>query len=252
MDSARGAVKMGGVLAYVSPVPYAIIVALGALGGTALVVAARRNPGPWRIVAARAIGAVLAAVVVSWLWATIAAGTFSAKTSLPVALSNASVVLAAVACWWRHPLLVELTWFWGMAGVFQAVITPDLTSPFPTLEFFQYTIGHVTIVVAAAFLVIGLGIVPRPRAVPRVIVISLLYTGFVGVVNIVTGGNYMFLRNPPPDPTLLDLLGPWPWYLLNATLVGVVLFTLLDLPFWRARRHAGAGREAAESAAPHA
>ena len=33
-------------------------------------------------------------------------------------------------------------------------------------------------------------------------------------------------------PSLLDFLGPWPWYLLSLELIALVSFFLLDLP-WR-------------------
>jgi uncharacterized membrane protein YwaF len=32
------------------------------------------------------------------------------------------------------------------------------------------------------------------------------------------------------------VLGPWPWYIVTAAAVAVVLFVLLDVPFWYSRR----------------
>ncbi len=222
--------------AVITPTAYWSAVAVGAALCVGLCVVARRRPGPWTIIVARIIGLLLAADVITYSVAQALAGSWSASTSLPLALCDAAVVVAAIACWWRIPVLVELTYFWGMAGTLQAVITPDLNVGFPHLVFFEYLVGHLGIVAAALFLVVGMRIAPRPGAVRRVFLISVVYTAVVGTVDGLTGANYMFLRRPPGEWTLLRVMGPWPWYTLTAALVALVLFTLLDLPFRAGRR----------------
>jgi uncharacterized membrane protein YwaF len=83
---------------------------------------------------------------------------------------------------------------------------------------------------------VGLRLVPRPAAVRRVFALTAGYTAFVGLVDWLSGANYMFLRRPPSNWTLLRLLGPWPWYVVSAAGVGLVLLILLDTPFWDGRR----------------
>lgn len=222
--------------ATVSPLAYWSTTALLAVGCTALCLGARRHPGAWVVGVARVIGLLLAADAVSYTIALLIARDWSPKTSLPLALCNVAVVVGSIACWWRVALLVELTYFWGLAGTLQAVITPDLSVGFPHLVFFQYLIGHLGIVTAGLFLVVGLRIVPRPYSVGRVFGITLAYAAFVGLIDTLTGANYMFLRRPPGEWTVLRLLGPWPWYLLSAVGVALVMFTLLDAPFWAGRR----------------
>jgi hypothetical integral membrane protein (TIGR02206 family) len=224
------------VPAIVTPTAYAVTVATAVVAGVVLCTAARRHPGPWRAWAGRVIGALLLADAISFIVALVVAGTFSAKTSLPLALCDMAALVAAAACWFRIPVLVELTYFWGLAGTLQAVITPDLGAGFPHLVFFQYMVGHLGIVLAAIFLVVGLGITPRAGAVARVFAITLGYTAFVGLVDGLTGANYMFLRSPPGEWTLLKVLGPWPWYIASAAGVALVLLVVLDAPFWRRRR----------------
>ena len=185
------------MVATVSPLAYWSTVVAAAVGSVVLCVLGRRHPGPWRIVTARVIAVLLGADAVSYSIGLAVQGTWSPKTSLPLALCDVGVLVAAVACWWRIPLLVELTYFWGLAGTLQAVITPDLSVGFPHLVFFQYVIGHVGIVVAAVFLVVGMGIEPRRHAVVRVFAITAAYTAFVGIVDGLSGANYMFLRSPP-------------------------------------------------------
>ena len=55
----------------------------------------------------------------------------------------------------------------------------------------------------------------------------------------------MYLAAPPENPSLLSLLGPWPWYILSAAGVAIVLFAVLDAPFRSARE-----REAASTRTP--
>ena len=52
-------------------------------------------------------------------------------------------------------------------------------------------------------------------------------------------GNYMYLRRPPRGDSLLDLMGPWPWYIASVAALALALFWLLDRPFDGRRRAAG-------------
>jgi hypothetical integral membrane protein (TIGR02206 family) len=143
-----------------------------------------------------------------------------------------TLVIAALACWrpqWQ--IGVELTYFWGPAGTLQAVVTPDLSVSFPHLNFFEFILGHLGIVIAALYLVVSLGVEPRRGSVPRVVAITAAYTAFVGVVDWLTGGNYMYLSRVPTHSWLLSALGPWPWYIVSAAGVAVVLLLILDAPF---------------------
>lgn len=202
-----------------------------------LCIAARRSPGRWTTVAARAIGLVLVADAIVFATVPITNHTWTARESLPLALCDVALVIAAAACWWpTQPLLIELTWFWGLAGTLQAIATPDLSVGFPHLEFFEYVVGHVGIVMTALYLVVGLGYRPRAGSVRRVFLITLAYTAFVGIVDAASGADYMFLASRPVHWSLLSVLGPWPWYLVSAAGLALVLLLVLDAPFRAGRR----------------
>ena len=81
------------------------------------------------------------------------------------------IVIAAAALWTSDRRLVEVTWFWALAGSLQALLAPDTGSwPLPSYAFLQYYIVHATIVAAALFLVAGLRVKPAPGAVRRVFI----------------------------------------------------------------------------------
>lgn len=226
------------LLANVSPVAYWAAVGITAALCIGAVTAGRRHRGRWLSVVAKMLGTLLLADAVSFVVAEVRAGTFSASSDLPLALCDMAVLVAAAACWSESPLLVEITWFWGIAGTLQGLLTPDLDVGFPHLVFWQYVVGHGGIVLAAVLLVGAMGIHPRRRAGPRVLAITVLYTAVVGAIDGLFDANYMFLRQPPPEWTLLRVLGPWPWYTLSALGVAIVLVTILDAPFWAERRAA--------------
>src|SRR5690348_10975153 len=214
---------------------------LGALGVIAaatvlLVVAARRSNGRWLWV----LATLLVVDEVSW-WVYVLAGGVPGSElawSLPLQLCDVAIFVAAAALWTRRRLLVEVTYFWGLAGTIQALLTPDLPQPFPSYPYWQYYIAHGGVVAAALVLVVGLRIAPRPHAVLVVAGLTLAYAAFVGGVDALTGANYMYLRAKPPGPTVLDAMGAWPVYILAAALVGAVMFAVLDAPFRIFRKRA--------------
>lgn len=215
---------------------YLLSLAAVAVAIAGVTAAARVWPGRWTTVFARALAVFLVANQLSWY--VVERNSLSLQWSLPLGLCEIGTFVAGAALWWRTPLLVEITYFWGLGGTVQALLTPELDrfSLFPTYFYFQYYINHGGLVLAAVFLVVGLNLVPRPGAVLRVAMITAAYLVVVAGVDRVTGGDYLYLRQPPPTASLLNLLGPWPWYVGGMIALGIVVLLVLNSPFWVMRR----------------
>ncbi|MFT4761428.1 MAG: putative integral membrane protein (TIGR02206 family) [Paraglaciecola sp.] len=56
------------------------------------------------------------------------------------------------------------------------------------------------------------------------------YLVFVYIMNVLLGSNYAYLLGKPPVASALDLMGPYPWYILTGQAVAAVLFILVWLP----------------------
>lgn len=215
-----------------------LTVGLIALLTAALVVAARRRPGPWTLRACRLLALLIVGSEASW-WVWLAfQGTYRADFALPLQLCDIACFVSAAALWTRRPLLVELTWYWGLAGTANGLVTPDLPNHFPDFLFFQYFLTHGGIVVAAFLLVVGLRISPRPWSAVRAFGLTFALLVADGLVDLAIDANYLYLRHPPAIHSLFDLLGPWPWYIAGAAAVALVSFLLLELPFTLGRRRA--------------
>ena len=209
----------------------ALIVTAAAAG---LAIAPARHPdATWLVPVSRALALLILAAYLAEQAANAFRGTWTVERSLPLHLTDA-VTLVAVAALWSWPLLlVELTYFWGLSASLQAVVTPDLGQAFPSIFYFTYFTTHAGAVVAAILLVFGLGMAPRRGAVGRVCVATAAFAVLAGAGDLLTGGNYMFLREKPDQASLLDLMGPWPWYIAVGAVLAIALFLLLDLPFRR-------------------
>jgi hypothetical integral membrane protein (TIGR02206 family) len=215
---------------------YLVSIGIAAVVGAGLCVAARRHPGRWRVWAGRALGALLVAGMIVWQIDQVVRHAWTIEADLPLNLCDTALLVAAVACWSQQVTLVELTYFWGLAGTLQAAITPDLYSHFPHLAFLAYVVEHLGILVAAVYLVVGLGITPRRGAPRKVFAITAAFTAAVGTVDAATGSNYMFLLSRPSAWSLLSMMGHWPWYIFSAAGLAIVLLIILDAPFWPGRR----------------
>ncbi len=196
-----------------------------------LTLAARWRPGPWTRVAAGALAGLIVGNELGWLIWAWRGHTFDIQTGLPIFLCDVAAFVAGAALITRRQLLVEITYFWGIAGTANGIISPDIPDHFPSYQFIQYFVQHGAIPAASLLLVVGLRIYPRPWASVRVLGLTLLLVVFDAFVNLLTGGNYMFLRSVPPGYNLLDLLGPWPWYIFGGVVLAAVFVAILDAPF---------------------
>ena len=203
-------------------------VAATAVAAAAAVPAARR----WPVASSRALAVLIGVTYVVEHVSFVVRGTWALDFNLPLHLTDVVTIVSVLALWTARPLLVELTWFWALTASLQAVLTPDLGSAdFPELLYWTFFITHGGAVVAAVLLVVGRGIAPRPGAVGRAFAATLVVAAAAATADVLTGGNYMWLREKPEAGTLLDFMGPWPWYIVSAAILALLLFALLAAPF---------------------
>lgn len=211
-----------------------VIVAAVPLGAAGLTAWVRRRPGA---AAPVRLGLAAAIVLVELLWSAHAwrAGWLRWPHGLPLDLCDVLVFVTVYALASTRPWALEAVWFLGLAGSGMALLTPDLGPDPSAAAAVAFFVAHGGIVAAALHLAWTGALRPRPGAWWRVFLGVNAYAALVALFDAAVGANYMYLREKPPSPTLLDLLGPWPWYVLAAEPVALVLLLALDLPFRRAR-----------------
>jgi hypothetical integral membrane protein (TIGR02206 family) len=204
----------------------------------------RGYPGGFSRAVRLALGFGLAGNELIW-WAFRYSHEGVHLANLPLQLCDLTVWSTVWACLKPVPIVVELSYFAGLAGAGMALLTPDLWSPWPSYPAVYFFIAHGGVVVAVAVLVFG-GAAPLSRRTPwRSFGLLLGYTAAVGGLNAVLGTNYMYLCRKPKNASLLDVFGPWPMYLVGGAATALALFWLLWLPIHSTMRMPASGRNSA-------
>jgi hypothetical integral membrane protein (TIGR02206 family) len=185
----------------------------------------------WANRARFAIGAVLVLnEAIWWIWLVRHEGV-RFPTTLPLQLCDLTLWLTILTLFRLTPWAYEVAYYGGIAGTGMAVLTPDLWAPFPSYPTAYFFLYHGGVIIGVLTLTWGKLLRPRPGSVRRVVLILNGYALAVGAFNAVFGTNYMYLCQKPAEASLLNYLGPWPFYILPAELLAVLLFWLLWLPF---------------------
>jgi hypothetical integral membrane protein (TIGR02206 family) len=163
-------------------------------------------------------------------------------TSVPLQLCDVAELIAAYALWSQRHWAFVLTYYWGLVLSSQALITPDIGTAeegapdFPHHLFITFFVLHVLVVWAAIYLTWGRGMRPQWRDYRFAAAAALIWVAFTFTFNVIAGTNYGYLNRKPPTASLLDVLGPWPVYLLAEIALVAMVWALMTWPWERIRR----------------
>ena len=183
---------------------------------------------------------------IGWHIWNAAVGRWTIQTMLPLHVCSILVWLGALMLVTKSYSIYEFMYFIGIGGALQALLTPDIgIYGFPHFRFFQTFISHGLIVTAAIYKTTVEGFRPTWKSFVRVAVLTNVYMVIVFFINSTIGSNYMMINGKPATASILDLLPPWPIYIIYMEVLGIVTFLLLYIPFiikdWRAKASARQG-----------
>lgn len=160
-------------------------------------------------------------------------GTWSLNHALPIELCSIASLAVGVMLLTKNHFLFETFYFIGIAGAMQALITPDLLFGFPQFRFLQFFIDHFLLILGPLIMIWLYNYTITKLSFIKAFLTINLIALIVFIINSLIDANYMFLIHKPSSTSLLDLLGPYPYYLLALEGIVVIVFYLLYLPFIR-------------------
>lgn len=177
------------------------------------------------------LGSVLLLETLSWYGYLLRIHQVTFPGHLPLELCDVTLFLVLVELFTLNAALFDICYYLGLAGSSMALLTPNLWEPFPSLSTGQFFFAHGLVVAAVLYLVWSGLARPRPGSVGRAMLALNLWAVVAGSFDWLFKTNYMYLRQKPEQSSLLNMLGPWPWYIAGGEAVALALFLLLYLPF---------------------
>lgn len=177
----------------------------------------------------------------SWHIWKASIGEWTVQEMLPLHLCSVFVVLNAIMLLTGNRTIYEISYFLAIGGAMQALLTPDAGQyGLPHIRAWQTLIAHTLIMGAPIYMTVVEGYRPYWASLKRVFISANIYMVVITILNFIIGSNYMFTAHKPVTASLIDMLGPWPWYLLSLEVVALAVCVILYLPFaikdWLARR----------------
>jgi hypothetical integral membrane protein (TIGR02206 family) len=179
------------------------------------------------------IGAAISLILIEityHIW-MIVNHSWTLKSSIPLELCNISLILFVLLLFTRKKIIFEILFFTAILGATQAIFTPALNYDFPHFRFFHFFYAHMMVVWVTFYFTWAKGYYPTFFSVLKLIVFLNILLPVILFVNKATGGNYWFLRHKPEGPSLLDALGPYPWYIFSLEGLLVILSLIAWLLF---------------------
>jgi hypothetical integral membrane protein (TIGR02206 family) len=205
-----------------------LVLAVGALSWGGRVARRRERLGTYE----RTVGIVILAYwVVYNLYATVRFG-FSWSWSLPLQVCDITAQAAVGEEGQRRRLPQTISYFWGIALSTQGVITPDLLGGLATIDYWGFWSYHLFVVGAGVYALAVRGYRPTWRDYGVAASVGVAYAVAMFALDALTGANYGYLGRPgSSQPSLLDLMGPWPGRV--PVIVGLALagMAVLQMPW---------------------
>jgi hypothetical integral membrane protein (TIGR02206 family) len=210
-----------------------VMIILLVAGSLVLVRTGRRYPQETVRRHARWFAVALVAFAIPLLIIRLVPPNWNLFTSLPLHLCDLAWMAAAYALWTQRPWAYAVTYYWGLTLTPQAIATPALDAGFPHLDFVAYWGQHLLIIWAAVYLTWVVGLRPDWRGYWRAIAITAGWMVSMLVFNAWAGTNYGYFSRKPDGPSLLDLMGGWPWYIGAEIVACAIVWALLTWPWTR-------------------
>ena len=131
-------------------------------------------------------------------------------------------------------ILYEVAFFWGIGGGLMALLQPDTPLDFPDPVFIIFYLTHGSMLLAIGHASIALENRPQLDSIKRVIIVSLIFIALIYIINLLLGppANFWYLGARPETTSIMDLMPEPPRHIPIVVTLGLLMFSIIYLPYW--------------------
>ena len=156
-------------------------------------------------------------------------GIWHVAEDLPLHMCGISFFTSTYALYSKNQTAFELSYFWGLAGAFQAIITPDPTRFVMDVSLFWNFLSHGLIILNVLWMIVIDNMRCRVGSYLNAIIITNGILFIISIVNSILGGNYWFICEKPGGESPF-IMGEWPLYIIGFQISGILLLGLFYIP----------------------
>ena len=149
---------------------------------------------------------------------------------LPLHLCPIVIILSIFMMFFHSEVLFQPVYFWSI-GAFFAILMPDIRDGMSNFASQSFFITHFFILFSTAYAFVHFRFRPTKTGFLCSFLLLVTLAFIMYFVNNRLGTNYLYVNHPPVTKSLMDFMGPWPYYIFSLAGIDIAISFFMYLPF---------------------
>ena len=149
---------------------------------------------------------------------------------LPLHLCPIVIILSIFMMFFHSEVLFQPVYFWSI-GAFFAILMPDIRDGMSNFASQSFFITHFFILFSTAYAFVHFRFRPTKAGFLCSFLLLVTLAFIMYFVNNKLGTNFLYVNHPPVTKSLMDFMGPWPYYIFSLAGIDIAISFFMYLPF---------------------
>ncbi len=149
---------------------------------------------------------------------------------LPLHLCPIVIILSIFMMFFHSEVLFQPVYFWSI-GAFFAILMPDIRDGISNFASQSFFITHFFILFSTAYAFVHFRFRPTKAGFLCSFLLLVTLAFIMYFVNNKLGTNFLYVNHPPVTKSLMDFMGPWPYYIFSLAGIDIAISFFMYLPF---------------------